>query len=377
MAQLNPNVTAVSPSDLPPLNIRTVRTTAVSVPMARPLGTSAQTVRNAPLLLVDLETQQGITGRTYLWCYMPVGAALISQVIKQCVEFIAGDAVVPCDVAGKLARRFCLIGATGIVSMALAGIDVACWDALASAAGMPLYQFLGGVSRPIPAYNSNGLGLIPPEAAADEAEELLDGGFRAVKQRLGHLEAPADLAAARAVRKRLPDDVTLMIDYNQALSVDEALRRGRALDSEGMAWLEEPIQHDNYEGCGRISRELVTPIQIGENFAGPNAMSAALSARAADYFMADVFRIGGVSGWLEAASLASNAGIKLSSHLMPEVSAHLLTVSPTAHWLEYVDWACPILAEPFPVVQGTLAPPNRPGTGLMWNQEAVARYRMA
>jgi len=344
--------------------------------MKHALGTSAQTVRNAPLLLVDLETEQGITGRTYVWCYMPLGAALISQVIKQALQFIKGDPVVPHDVAAKLARCFCLIGTTGIVSMALAGIDVACWDALALATGMPLYEFLGGISQAIPAYNSNGLGLMPPEAAADEAEELLEGGFRAVKQRLGHPEAAADFAAAQAVRKRLPDDVILMVDYNQALTVDEAFRRGRALDSTGIAWFEEPIQHDDYAGCAQIARQLVTPIQIGENFANIHAMSAAISAAATDYLMIDLFRIGGVSGWMRAASLAANAGMKLSSHLLPEISAHLLSVSPTCHWLEYVDWATPILAEPFPLINGTLTPPNRPGTGLAWNEEAVSRYRM-
>jgi mandelate racemase len=215
-----------------------------------------------------------------------------------------------------------------------------------------------------------------PQAAADDAEALLDGGFRAVKLRLGHAELAGDLAAVRAVRKRLPGGVELMADYNQALSVEEALERGRALDQEGLAWIEEPIRHDDYAGCARLAQELETPIQIGENFAGPQAMAAALAANAADYMMPDVFRIGGVSGWREAAALAFRPGMRLSSHLVPELSAHLLAVTPTRHWLEYVDWATPILAEPVPVINGTLTPPDGPGTGLRWDDGAVARYRV-
>ncbi len=364
-----------APVTRPTLTIRSLSVTSVSVPMARPLGTSAQTVHTAPLLLIDLETEQGITGRAYLFCYLPLGARLIAPVFEEILGIIKGDAVAPAAIAAKLSRRLRLIGAAGVISQALAGLDIACWDALAVAAGVPLVTFLGGVQRAIPAYNSNGLGLMPPAAAADEAEELLRGGFRAVKLRLGHPSASDDLDVARAVRKRLPLDVEIMTDYNQALTVQEAIDRGRALDQEGLAWIEEPIEHDDYAGCAQIAQELHTPIQIGENFASPHALAAALAAGASDFLMVDLYRIGGVTGWQQAASLAARAKIKLSSHLFPEISAHLLSCTPTAHWLEYVDWAAPILAEPLSVVNGTVTPSNRPGVGLIWNREAVARYR--
>jgi mandelate racemase len=340
------------------------------------LGTSAQAVRAAALLLIDLETEEGITGRTYLFCYMPMGAALVARVLDEAAKAIRGEAIEPANVGAKLARHFRLIAASGVIGMALSAIDVVCWDALAMAAGKPLVEFLRGARRAIPAYNSNGLGLMPREKLGDEAEKLLESGFRAVKLRLGYATLAEDLAAARAVRKRLPDDVAIMADYNQALAVEEGLERGRALEGEGLAWIEEPIEHDDYAGCARIALELATPIQIGENFAGPNAMQTAIAARASDYMMPDVMRIGGVSGWLRAASLAAAAKIPLSSHLLPELSAALLAVSPTAHWLEYVDWASAILAEPLRVVNGTVMPPNVPGSGVSWNEEAVARYRM-
>lgn len=360
----------------PGLTIRSLRTVSVSVPMKFPLGTSAVTVRSAPLLLVDLETEEGITGRTYLFCYMPLGAQLIARALQEISALVKGDAIDPEAIAAKLLRQFRLIGAQGVIWMAMAGLDVACLDALAQAAGVPLATYLGGAPKPIPAYNSNGLGLMSPEACADEAEQLLEGGFRAIKLRLGYPTLEADLAAARAVRKRVPDNIAIMADYNQALSVEDALRRGRALDAEGLAWIEEPVRHDDYAGCAEIARALSTPIQIGENFIGVHAMESAIAANSADLLMPDLIRIGGVSGWQQAAALAATKGIKLSSHLFPEVSAHLLAVTPTQHWLEYVDWAAPILEEPVQVKDGTVTPSHRPGTGIIWNPDAVKRFQV-
>jgi mandelate racemase len=358
------------------LTLRAIRAVGVEVPMKLPLGTSQGAIRTAPLLLLDVETEQGVTGHAYLFCYVAAAAPAVAHMLGEVERVARGERIAPAELWAKLARRFTLIGVQGIVRMAMAGFDVACWDALAKSAGKPLASLLGGAPRAIRAYNSNGLGLMPPDKLADEAEALLEGGFRAVKLRLGHASPEADLAAVRAVRKRLPVGVALPVDYNQALSVEEAIRRGRALDGEGVYWIEEPIRHDDYRGCARVARELSTPVQIGENFSLPHSMEEALAAGASDYIMPDLERIGGVTGWLRAAALAAGAGIDMSSHLFPEVSAHLLAVTPTCHWLEYVDWAEPILAEPFAVADGHVTIPDRPGNGLAWNAEAVKRYRM-
>ena len=118
-------------------------------------------------------------------------------------------------------------------------------------------------------------------ALAAEAETLLAVGFRAVKLRLGYPTLERDLAALHAVRKRIGDDVALMVDYNQVLGVDEALTRGRALDQENIYWMEEPIRHDDYAGAARLAHELKTPIQIGENFSLPTGMATAIERQAA------------------------------------------------------------------------------------------------
>ena len=254
---------------LPALTLRDVRVTAVEVPLRYVLGTSAAALRHAPLLLVDVQTEEGIAGCSYVFCYRRSGARAIAAVLPEAFELVVGQPVAPLEIAALFDRRFALIGVTGVVRMALSALDMALWDALAIAAGVPLATLLGSAPRPLRAYNSCGLGLMSPEAAADEAERLLEGGFRAMKLRLGHASLFEDLAATRGVRKRLPDSVLLMADYNQALSVAQALERGRALQSEGVTWLEEPIRHDDYRGNAQIARALELPLQLDENFNGP------------------------------------------------------------------------------------------------------------
>ena len=363
----------------PTLTIRSLRTTAVHVPMKRALGTSARRMDVAPFVLIDLDTDEGVTGRAYIFCYLPAATIAVESILRDASARVKGDRVAPDDINAKLGRHFRLLGVRGVVTMALAGLDGACWDALAVAAGVPLVSLLGGTVRPVRAYNSNGLSLNPGSMSglADEAEQLLDeGGFTAIKLRLGYPTLDEDLAAAHAVRSRVPAGTAIMSDYNQALSVAEALERGRALDQAGLAWIEEPIRHDDYAGAAALTRELSTPIQIGENFDGPHALADALAAEACDYAMPDFARIGGVSGWMQAAALAQAAGMEMSSHLYPEFSAHLLGATPTCHWLEYVDWAAPILKEPIEIRDGHAVIPNRPGVGMAWDEGAVKRYRV-
>jgi mandelate racemase len=362
---------------VPALTIRKLDATGVEVPMTYALGTSRARITSAPLLLIDLLTEEGVTGHAYLFCYTRAAAPAVAKIVEQVESAVKGDPVAPLDLWRKLATGFALIGVQGLVRMAMAGLDIAAWDALAIAAGLPLARLIGGRSKPVPAYNSCGLGLMDaPEAVADEAEKLLTCGFRAIKLRLGYPTAQQDLAVVRAVRNRIGDGVGLMVDYNQALSVAQAVQRGRMLDAENILWLEEPIRHDDYAGCARVTREIATPVQIGENFSDASAMTRALAVEASDFVMPDLERIGGVSGWQRAAALAAVHDIEMSSHLFPEVSAHLLAATPTGHFLEYVDWADKIVQQPLQIIDGCAMVADQPGNGLAWDAAAVAHYRM-
>jgi mandelate racemase len=359
-----------------PLTIRSLTAVAVSVPMKRPLGTSAQSIHHAPLLLLTLTTEEGISGHAYAFCYLEPVARSLLPVAHDLSTFLRGQPVAPVELAKTLARYFRLTGLYGPLCMIASAIDVAAWDALAIAADLPLAVLLGATAQRIPAYNSNGLGLMPPAQAADEAEALLAHGLRAIKMRVGRPRFDDDLAAVRAVRKRIPGDVALMVDFNQALSFASAMEYGPRLDDEGVYWIEEPIRHDDFAHLSKIAAATRTPLQLGENLVGVAPLFDALKVDATDYLMFDLDRIGGVTGWRMAAGLAAAAGRPVSSHLFPEVSASLLAATPGQHWLEYVDWADPVLEQPLRIEDGMAIVPDQPGNGMRWNADALARYRL-
>ncbi|MBI3709069.1 MAG: mandelate racemase [Proteobacteria bacterium] len=357
------------------LKIRDVRTHPVVAPLPTPVTTSVGAITEAPLLLIDVETEEGVTGRAYLFAYQRFALRPLDDLVRSLAELIKGDWVAPFEIDRELRAGFTLLGgARGLAGLAVAGIDMALWDALAIGRGVPLAVLLGGRPKPIPAYNS--LGMVSARVAAGEAAKALEGGFRAVKIKIGWPTLDEDLAVIRAFRKNLPGDAALMVDFNQSLTATEAIRRGHALDGEGVAWIEEPVRADDFASCARVAAALTTPVQIGENFAGPQDMHAALRADAADCVMPDVQQIGGVSGWLRAAALAQAAGKEMSSHIFVEISAHLLAVTPTCHWLEYLDVAGGVLQEPLRIANGLAQAADRPGSGLAWDAAAVERYRV-
>jgi len=354
------------------LTFHSIRARPVVLKLKRPVVARIATITDWPLILIDLVTDEGIVGRSYLEPYTVKTMRYLVPALHDFGAMLKGRPVRPADLY-EAARNF--VGYQGQSMIAVSGLDMAAWDALAKAANMPLCVLLGGSVGPVKAYNSNGLWLKEPAAVAAEAVELRDeGGFAGLKLRLGRERARDDVATIEAVRRSVGDDIELMVDFNQGLHLGEALQRCHMLDDLGLAWIEEPIVYDNLAGFAQLAAELSTPIQIGENFYGPRDLHTALQLKACDYVMPDFMRIGGVTGWLRAAGIAGAAGIPMSTHLYPEVAAHVMRVTESAHWLEWQDWADPILAQPYAIKDCLLHIPDVPGTGIDWNEDAVAAH---
>lgn len=360
---------------LNPLVVRQLRSTPVSVPLAHPVRTASGVISHAPLVLLDLASTEGIEGRAYLFAYTPVVLRSLVELLDALAPLIQGTPMAPAALEQLLQARLRLLGTSGLMGMALAGIDMAAWDANARAAGLPLGRLLGGTLNPVPAYFSQGLdGAV---RGVELAHQCIEHGYRTMKIKAGYATLAEDIATIQAVQAVLaPAHVALAVDYNQSLSVPEALRRCRALDDLGLAWIEEPTRADDDEGHARIAREALTPIMIGENWDGTRAMARSIAAQACDLAMPDLMKIGGVSGWIRAAGLAAVAGMPMSSHLFPEMSVHLMAVTPTADRLEVLDLAAPVLRSPLRVENGMVTPSAEPGSGLDWDEDAVRRYRL-
>ena len=355
------------------LTFKSLRARPVVLKLERPVVARIATITHWPLILIDLYTEEGIVGRSYLEPYTVKAMKYLIPALHDFGAMLKGHPVAPIELYALARKSLHFVGYQGMSMIAVSGLDMAAWDALAKAAGVPLCVLLGGSVGSVNAYNSNGLWLKEPEALVTEAIELRDeGGFIGLKLRLGRDRMRDDLATIEAVRKAVGDDMHLMVDFNQGLHLGEALQRCHMIDDLGLDWIEEPIVYDNFDGYAQLAAELKTPIQIGENFYGPRDLYRALQSKACDYVMPDFMRIGGVTGWLTAAAIAGTAGVPMSTHLYPEVAAHVMRVTDTAHWLEWQDWADPILQKPYAIRDGRLHIPDVPGIGLEWNEDAVA-----
>lgn len=318
------------------LTLRNITARPVLLRLKRPVVARIVTITEWPLILIDLLTEEGVVGRSYLEPYVAKAMRYLVPALNDLGAMLKGRHLAPIELFDAARKSLHFVGYEGLSMIAASGLDMAAWDALAKAANLPLCVLLGGTVGPVKSYNSNGLWLKEPQAVADEALELREeGGFSGLKLRLGRQQASDDLATVDAVRNAVGEDMHLMVDFNQGLDFAEALQRCHMIDDLALAWIEEPILYDNIDCYARLAAELVTPLQIGENFYGPRELHKALAKQACDLVMPDFMRIGGVTGWMRAASIAAAAGIPVSTHLYPKVAAHVMRVTETAHWLEW------------------------------------------
>ena len=355
--------------------LRRAAVRAVVVPLRRPIIAGIGRFDEWPLVLVDLEMADGVVGSSYIAPYRAAALPAVVAELHDLLEGLRGRQLAPGDAFVSALQSLNVIGVAGVSTIAGSAIDMALWDALAKVAGLPLAELLGGSVGPVRAYNSNGLWRHEVSSLAAEAEALIDeGGFTALKLRLGNDRLRDDLAAIDAVRQGIGDAVDLMVDFNQALGLGDAMRRCHELDEQDLYWFEEPIAYDNVRGYAQLAQKVRTPLQAGENYYGPMDLLKFIESGGVHYAMGDLMRIGGVTGWMRTAGVAAAAGIQFSSHLYPEIAAHLLRNTPTAHWLEWVDWAVPILATPLQPKAGTVTALDQPGAGVAWDEAAVTKY---
>ncbi len=357
-------------SQSPPA-IRSVKARAVVVPLKRPLKNAFGTFTSGPLVLIDVETDQGVTGRAYIFAYANVTLKPLVLLVEEIGRELVGKPIVPFDLMAAMDAKFRLLGWQGLVGMAVSGLDMAYWDALGQCAGKTVAELLGGSPKPIKAYDS--YGVVDPVKDEKDLRRSLDQGFVGIKIKGGDGDAENDERVVSGVRTLLGPDIALMIDFNQSLDPAEATRRIERLAPYDLHWIEEPVPQENLLGHAKVRATSPTPIQAGENWWFPRGFAEAIAAGASDFIMPDLMKCGGVTGWMRIAGQAEAASIPQSSHLFAEASAHVLAVTPTAHWLEFLDFAGSILARPAEIVDGALTA-RGPGLGLEWNEAAVKKY---
>jgi mandelate racemase len=222
------------------LTLKSIRARPVVLKLNRPVVARIAAFAEWPLILIDLYTEEGVIGRSYLEPYIRRSMRYLIPMLHDLGEMLKGRRLAPIELYEAARKSLHFVGYEGMAMITVAGIDMAAWDALARAAGVPLCVLLGGSIGAVPAYNSNGLWLRFPEEVAGEALELREeGGFRGLKLRLGRERLADDLATIEAVREAVGSEMSLMVDFNQGRQLGEALERCHAIDDLGLSWIEE------------------------------------------------------------------------------------------------------------------------------------------
>jgi L-alanine-DL-glutamate epimerase-like enolase superfamily enzyme len=346
-------------------------TKVVRMPLAEPVRTAIHDARDIDHVLLRLFAEGGITGIGHVFAFGNGWARAVDAMVQQLAgELVGMDAADPSAVHAALQRSIRFMGVNGAAQIAVAALDMACWDILGQLRREPLWSLLGGRSRPLRCYASDSLWLGDPlEQLPGQARRRLDQGFTAVKVRIGSSEPSADEARLAAVRSAIGADTTLMADVNQGWTRDQALESARWLRNYGLYWLEEPVVAEDYESLRAVGQAAGVPIATGESWFGMHEVDAGLATGVVSTLMPDLQRMGGVTGWMRAAAAAKRTSARVSPHLFPEVSVHLMCALDDDHFIEWVPWFGELF-EGAPVVsEGFLQPADEPGLGFQFRTD--------
>ena len=357
------------------MKIERIETAYYRLPL-EPSGDAGHGLLDTEELITLKLYAEGLVGHGYSYTIGKGGRA-----VKAVIDHDIAPAVVGRDAADiegiwrTLWQRLLFVGRGGLTAFAVAALDIALWDLRGLAEGKPLYALLGAEARAIPAYGS-GVDLPKPlDGLLRQTAGFMERGLPGVKVKIGRPDPREDEERVAAVRRLVGPDVDLMVDANMVWSAREALERGRRLEPHGLYWYEEPTIPEDVAGHAMLARELAVPVAVGESLHSPHEFRRYVDEGAVHVVQIDPVTNGGITVSLQAMAMADAAGLRISSHYADELSAHLLCAGRGAVYLEKHAFALdPYLEEPQQVVGGRVRPTEAPGTGMRFDEAALAPF---
>jgi len=349
------------------MEITDVESYTLEVPIGRTVGDSRLSITDVYWVVVEITTDTDLTGTGWMGS-LGFGPDLLSRFVgSQFREYLLGrDPFALTAIHEDLRQQTIYYGETGMAAWPRGAIDVALWDIKAQAAGEPLYRFLGGEDRRVPAYVS----LMDAteddtEAVASRHGAYADRGFSAFKTKVGNRPAGEERERIAAIRERIGGDAELFVDANQAWTVKEAIRHADAMEEYDLGWIEEPISEWDLRGHDRVAAAIDPPLATGEMFHRPERFEFLFDVGSVEVVQPDLVRLGGVSAMQEAASMAHRHSVPMAPHFYYAISAHVVSAAPTGKIAEYIPAydIAEVLAEPPDIEDGHVVLPDRPGHG--------------
>jgi len=360
------------------MKITAVKTQLVDLPLSKPIATAIHDIQSVGCVLLSLETDQGLSGESYVFTINAVRLKAFDEMIRGFDHQLLGKD--PHYISGiwqSIWDELNPSGHKGVGISALSAIDTACWDLIAKAADKPLYHLFGACRDRIPCYASGGLWLTQSiDDLLEEAQLFLDQGFTAMKIRIGSGNLESDVERVRIVREAIGANIGLMADVNQALNPKQAIRLGRRLEEFNLDWIEEPVQFQDLQGHAQVAAALDTPIASGETEYSRFGMQGLIVNNACDILMPDLQRTGGYSEMLKVAALASAHNLPISTHIFTEHSLSIAGAVPNCISVEHMPWYTELFNETMQIDNGDILIPQGVGTGFSFNQSNIAKYKL-
>ncbi|MBP1732867.1 MAG: mandelate racemase [Deltaproteobacteria bacterium] len=357
------------------MKIKDLRTVMVDLP-----GTTwiiKPEIRTFGCLLVFLDTDEGVTGESFLWVFGTQRLPMLNSMVLSLKPDVLGeDPQLTERIWRKLWSEFRFFGVEGMSMFALSVIDRACWDARGKAAGKPVYKLLGGDREEVPTYAG---GFRLPQTIDElvrDARAAVGQGYRALKMRIGKPTVEEDVERVQAVREAVGPNFGLMVDANQRFTVEHAIRLGRRFEELDVTWFEEPVPAWDLEGSARVAAALDLPVASGENAYARYGFRRMMENKAADILMPDLIRVGGITELLKVAHMAEAFDLPVTPHLFPEESMHVVASVTNATYVENMDWFSPLYKERIELRNGMIVLPQRPGFGFTFDPEVIERHRV-
>ena len=362
------------------MKITNVTTETYRWPRNKPISNGKHTYTHTGLRLVKIHTDEGVTG---------VGVCAIQPVVQATIEHLIPELIGedPIDVERLWHKMWIpkLIGRRGLTTRAISGIDIALWDLRAKVAGMPLYKLLGGFRNRMPTYVTGGYyedGKGLPELQ-QEMRESVEMGARAVKMKIGAVPIREDAERVKAVREAIGPDVKLLVDANCAYKAYEAIQLARRIEEYDIFWFEEPMAPDDYDGHKRLAQMTIIPIATGENEYTRYGFRDLMQTGAVPILNADAKILGGITEWMKVAAIAQAHDLMIAPHGSQDIHIHLVSAISNGLLLEFHRGSTnPMWAKMYHhnlVLNddGTVSPPEVPGTGIEPNYEVLEPFRVA
>ena len=356
-----------------------IRTKLLHTPVETALINQTKSRAYMEIVLVKVETDEGITGYGYTYTDGFGGHAIKTLIDTDICTLLIGK--YPTDVraiSAFLLWELRQAGFAGVTVLGAAGIDLALWDIYSQAVGRPVCEILGKYRDRVPMYASvaGWIGL-PVEEMVERARQLVaDKKMLGVKIQVGRAGLETDAMRLEKLRLALGQDAKLFIDANTILDVPTAIRLGKRLQEYDVFWLEEPISLRDPQGHRIIAEQIDIPLATGENFFGIHDCDEYIRDRLVRYIQADVIRVGGITEWMRVAGYCDAQGIRVSPHFVMEVTAQVQCCVPNALFVEYIPWFQQFFEDPIRTEDGFAYARTKPGLGLKFTQSAIDRFEV-